>query len=424
MGQLRRLEQIRRNGNARATWGEVDGTLTNQSDLVAALAGASALNDYVIIQSKSDFPAPAAGIIQLADNCIYQVNGTIILGADRLVLGSGTVVMGVQSSHDILVYTGTAACIQALGGNNLRINDMTISAAAGAMVDAVDASVVNLMDIIGVAERFGRFEDCDTVVIQQSAGVQLESGIELVNSSPGALFAILNARLTQKASGAGILLDLGTSVWDSYQQTEIEMNSDAAGTDISGAAANANLTPTTGRGRVLNSIVNGDGAHLTGISVDDAQWRFVNNTGVPDSVDVSSMQMTGNSDVTDIVTQNVFVKVAGTTTLPTAKRFDGGDPVISNNVRYLGLSPITVTVTVNAELVKSGSSKDYQIQVFKNGSPIGVPSDIEVGNKESPRVLGVVTSCDEDDEFDFRVANTVDTDDVTVTVFTMSVIGI
>jgi len=41
MHQEARLRRIASAGNARATWGQVDGTLANQTDLVAALLGAS-----------------------------------------------------------------------------------------------------------------------------------------------------------------------------------------------------------------------------------------------------------------------------------------------------------------------------------------------------------------------------------------------
>lgn len=234
-------------------------------------AGSSPLTGYVIVESKDDFPTPAGGIIQLEDNTVYQVNGSIVLGTDRLLVGSGTIVSGRHSSRDQLIYTGTDALLQALGGDDFRMQDLTVVALAGAVIDAVDAANVSINRVVGTALRVGRCEDCNFVVIQQVGLVNVESGLEIVNSSTGELFAVLNSRFTQKLGGAGTLLDLGTSVWTSFQLAEIQLDSALAGTDISGLTASGNLAPVTGRGRVLNSIINGLGTHLVNITVDDVQ---------------------------------------------------------------------------------------------------------------------------------------------------------
>lgn len=395
-----------------------------QADIALALAQTGLLAGYQIVQQKSDFPAPAAGVIQLLATTIYQVNGTVNLGTDRLVMGTGTIVMGVQNSHDILIYSGTAACISASGGDNLRVNDITILATLGAAFDAVDATIVNIQGVVGSALRVGKFDNCETVIGQQSSFVELESGIELVNTSPDSLFAWLNARLAQRSAGVGIMLNLGTSVWDSFQVTEVEFISAVGGTDIAGLAANANLTPTLGRGRFRGTIVNGLGSPLVGITVDDIQWSFNDNTGVVDSVTVGEMQLSGNSTVTDIVTVNVPVKVAGTTVLTTSKRFDAGATPISNNLRHIGLSPMTVSIQAQASIVKSGASKDYEVQIFKNGGAIGIPVPVEVGTKAVPVSARVVDAAATGDLFDLRLTNTTDADDATVPDFNMSVIGI
>ncbi len=381
------------------------------------------LTDYVRVEAKKAFPIPAGGIIQLLDNTVYYINGEVNIGTDRLVVGANTLVVGTHNSRDKLVYEGTGAAIQALGGNDLRVEEITIIAATGAYFDAVDAPVVDIGAIKGNSLRVGRFEDCNEVVVSLCTGNNLESGMEMVNSSPGKLLELRTSDLQQQGPASGVILDLGSSVWDTIQLIDTLFVSSGTGVDIRGLAANNNLTPVTGRGRVFGNIVNGLGDHLDNITSDDVQWAFVNNTGIADSVAVGSFQLEGNAAVTTIGTQNVFVKAAGVTTLTMAKRFDGGDPVISNNLRYIGLSPVPVCIQVNAELTKSGALKLFALQVFKNGDPIGVPFHVETSAARSTTEhVSVVAVADTDDEFDLRVANTVDTDDVTITDLVMSVV--
>ena len=247
----------------------------------------------------------------------------------------------------------------------------------------------------------------------------------MVNSSPGTLLEVRNSDLQQETLASGTIVDLGSSVWDTIQMIDTLFVSSATGVDLRGVPVNNNLTPGIGRGRVFGNIVNGAGEHLDGITSDDIQWDFNNNVGIPDSVAVGSMQMEANAVVTVIGTQNVFVKAAGEPVITMSKRFDGGDPVVDNNLRYIGLSPVPVSIEVNLELAKMGAARVFSLQVFKNGVAIGVPVHSTVGAAGSrSEHVSTVATANTDDEFDFRVANTENTDDVTVTDLVMSVLQI
>ncbi len=394
--------------------------------VVAALLeeALGALTGYVIVEKKSDLPEPDEfDVIQLAPSCVYSVNGQVPLGTSRLRYALGTIVAGRYNSRDGFTYTGTGPVLQALGGIELRAERLSIAAPLGAAIDAV-GGVVNMLRVVGQTERFGRAENCPAVVIQACNFTELESGIELVNASPGNVLILLETRMRQRDAGVGILVDLGTSVWESIQITQSELFSGVGGTDMSGLPDNGNLSPITGRGRVFDAIVNGLGISLAGIDVNDVQWLFTNSTGVSDSVNVGAIQASDNTDETAIGTQNVFVKVAGTTTGVLLQRFDEGDPVLDNNLRSTGLTPITGLVSVDAQLVKSGGAKVFALQVFRNGIAIGLPRNQSVGTQGAVLTFSQVANVNTGDVFDLRVANTEDTDNVTAERFTLSVIRI
>lgn len=81
--------------------------------IISDLGGIAAKNraNYVLVKVKADFPTPSGGIITLANDTMYEINGVIALGADRLVLGVNNFISGGNPLTDTISYTGSSPMI-------------------------------------------------------------------------------------------------------------------------------------------------------------------------------------------------------------------------------------------------------------------------------------------------------------------------
>ena len=62
--------------------------LDTAGKVVVAASSFQARVNYVIVKSASDFPAPSGGVITLASNSVYEVNGTVVLSSKIDLNGS------------------------------------------------------------------------------------------------------------------------------------------------------------------------------------------------------------------------------------------------------------------------------------------------------------------------------------------------
>lgn len=86
-------------------------------------------DNYVLVKSAADFPAPVAGVITLVNGIEYEINGTITLTTPINL--NGCTVKGDDSSNDKLVYTGAGALFTGDKTGNVRY--LTLTAASGSL---------------------------------------------------------------------------------------------------------------------------------------------------------------------------------------------------------------------------------------------------------------------------------------------------
>lgn len=86
-------------------------------------------DNYVLVKSAADFPAPVAGVITLAAGVEYEINGTITLS--NSINLNGCTMKGDDSSNDKLIYTGAGSLFTGDKTGNLRY--LTMTAASGSI---------------------------------------------------------------------------------------------------------------------------------------------------------------------------------------------------------------------------------------------------------------------------------------------------
>ncbi len=358
--------------------------------------------DNILVEEKADLPDPVGGAIILAEDTIYGFNGVVDLGTDYLVTSSGTYLKGSFATRDKILYSGTGAAVRA-SGNHLNIEGIGIKATEQAMT--CSGGNVELNNLRIESDKFGTFTDCDQIVLERCRSMELNDGIELINSSPGSIVVMSLCGFTQRVDATGTIIDFGTSVWFILRLESVRLVSAIAGTDISGTVASANLVPSIGRGQVFASFANGLGTHLTGITPDDVLWSFKSTDGIRDSTTVGAICMGDNTVFTMITAPNVFVKIAGTTAVDFERHFETGG--ISNRLVYIGTEPLTLNIISTMSITKTDiGNRTLAILIYKNGNPFSLAFEAYVSRDPQTFTVSVFDDAETGDYYEVFIANT------------------
>ncbi|MDO9138407.1 MAG: hypothetical protein Q7U21_11340 [Lutibacter sp.] len=84
-----------------------------------ALEANTGRDNYVLVKTLADFPAPSGGVITLVAGTMYEINGTISLGTNKIDL-NGCEVTGGDSNNDKLNFTGTGALFTSTKGGIIK----------------------------------------------------------------------------------------------------------------------------------------------------------------------------------------------------------------------------------------------------------------------------------------------------------------
>lgn len=324
---------------------------------------------FVFVGAPSDFPAAVAGVITLADNVTYFITTTVDLAGDRIVAGQNTVLIGGSSENCILKSTGlTAALITSQW--SLPIRNMAFTAALALDLDgsgnpnaALDWHSVNFVGcaVVGTIKDYSNFIITDSAFLG-SGPLTFDGTIGTVGFS-GCIIA--------PAPGQTGLIVAPTAVIT--RRFRLIYSAVVAFGTITGINVSTSATIPT-EGYILDTISFGGGAtYTTGVTGSDAKAKWLNCTGVLNTIAVADMYMvTGAS--TGAVTQNAWVAVPGTTALgPYVQRFTHSDS--TNSLCYT--STVTRRFVATATFsVESGNNNvlEFALAVFRcDQSP--VPAD-------------------------------------------------
>lgn len=329
--------------------------------------GAAASTKTVLVNQLSDFPIAVAGVITLEAATEYRLTNDVDIGTNRIVMKDLTSISGAGSNITKLTYTGTGNMLTwtdaRVSLRNLRMicaNGTMFSATNPASTDSsfvMDECVVEQVKTIGTIARTVNgiritntsFLDIvtDGLTVQGANGYLLMEGVFMVQT-------------------AGIALDLDTSTWDGIVITNSALVTKAAGlTMLSGLANGGNLN--SGKlGTLANVRVGGFGATMSGITIDDANWQFYLNDGLPDTRVDGLLSMQGNTTNTTIAAINTPVLVAGTWVVEDVSQMAGttAGRLTLKTVKDTKL-PIDVLLTLEPA---SGGSQDLCVYIAVNGT--------------------------------------------------------
>jgi hypothetical protein len=365
----------------------------------------------IVISSKDDLPAPAAGVITLASNTKYLFAESVSLGTDRLVLGNNTVIAGVETILVTLSYDGTGDLFTWTNAT-ISIHDVAINCPNGRMFNATNSGqVLRFTDVVVVScDKVGIFSGSASPRFTFFTCVDVKTdGIDFGSSSIGNL--LYGPGLTNL--NGGTMLKLGTATFDSFTVDAADMELAAGTTAISGLAGSGNIN-AGGIGAILNSRFQGAGAILSGISVDDARWSSFGNDTLRDSRSDGLLSMQGNVTATTINTSGVFELVAGTWVVESVSQFTG---TTGGRLTYDAPKDVRVPITLSCSVEPvSGTNKTISIAVAING--VAIPNSKRTSKTDAGNPVSITVPWQETlsqtDYVEAYVTNETDTTNILV----------
>jgi hypothetical protein len=199
---------------------------------IDALEGAN----KVQVATVNDLPAPSGDVITLDDNTIYVFNGAVDIGANRLVMGSDTLITGNYAELDSITSTNAGAIITAT--DSFKIQEIRINATSSTGFNLTGTGAENALfaRVTIVAASLGTCANYSVFDINQANFISLGNGLTI----SGAMLAIsLQGGAFYNQSGIG--LDLNGLTADIIQIQRMYFNNDSGSTGINVAANGANL---------------------------------------------------------------------------------------------------------------------------------------------------------------------------------------
>ena len=240
---------------------------------------AIACNNWVLVKSLSDLPTPVAGVITLANNTTYQINGAIVVGTNQIKRGVSNTIFGLDKSDDKLIYTGSSDMFINGANEDITIRNITITAnTAGAKVFNWTGSTnkIEIHDVIfGGCRDLGSITGGALLVWRNNLQTLNYNGI-LFNSI-GDLAIVDNYIIDNVSTHTGITLGATTFETILIARNHVEALATQTSLNISNSIVVTSATLS------LN-LFEGAGTYLTGINHTKLNWSFTSNVGIANTL--------------------------------------------------------------------------------------------------------------------------------------------
>ena len=324
---------------------------------LAVQSAANTRNNYVLVKSAADFPAPVGGIITLATGTTYEINGTVVL-TSKINL-NGCYLIGADANNDKLVYTASSGELFT-GTKGGTIKTLTLAATTtGSKLFNLDLSATE-----NILVRDAVIANCKDVGLVKGGNIVFFSVINYSSNTSGITYqdntTLLLDNTAWFSTNAGTFEKL-TGTFNLIEKLGGFSHSLASNTatslDVSG------IVSIIEAGNLKNTAFIGNGTKVAGTF--SKKWE-VEGAGInteKDATATGSLYISSTA-VTSISAMNTPKKIGGITTATELTRFTSP---ASNRLQYDGSK--TRTFMVTAALSANGASGTYlySFYVYKNG---------------------------------------------------------
>lgn len=402
-------------------------------------SGYLSLENDIVINELSDFPDPDEnGFINLQDEWTYQINGNVNIAPYKIKMGVGSTLYGINPVRDLLITSvdgalinseNAAGIIKNVGLNNLHPTDGEIFDIVGDGTNLFMCQTIYIMEHTNI----GKIENLAWLLFDSIYVIDFKGTLRLVGSdsetigtpnSIGAMTVLMDKLYILEQSTTGntfLTIDEGyfttIKIWDGtikLSDGNTFLYVDPSQVDLAHGTLQAGLLSNN------IFILDIDEADvLSGIDHIQGCWRFSDNLNIQNSNILAYIAFSGNDTETDITTSNEYVKVAGTNDGSSfAERMD----ITQDDARIDHICIITPKLSLEFTLFGSiqvdGTNQTALIGIFKNGEgPPIVEQSIFCPRPDEPMTFALSTfdtNSHVDDYYEVFVANTNDTNNITV----------
>lgn len=397
-------------------------TLTPAGEIAVVLV--DTMPNMVFVKSKSDFPAPSAGVITLSADTTYYVIADVDLTGDRLVAQSGTSIIGASNDNSSLSSTGLSSNAMITSTWPLVMRDITIDAGgltgsaaafsliAGGANRAISWTNVNVDNAV-IAGTFSGY----TNLLFNNCGFRTSAELKFDGTMDSIGF--FSCIFTPPAASVAVRLESTLVI---NRRVRFIYSAFVITSGMTGILVESLATFPNPQTFILDTVsFGGGGTYLTGITTFDTASLVVACTGVINTTSALEYYMANNATATTIAVSGTYVKVAGTTTVGAiAQQFTH----TNNRATFTG--GVNGVFRVLAFLNATGSNGNQIVfRIAKNGTTIvSTTQKMTLGSAGSIENIGIQAIVDlaSGDFVEVWVTNLTNTNSVTVTDMNVSVL--
>ncbi|MDV7186154.1 hypothetical protein R3X25_02580 [Lutibacter sp. TH_r2] len=311
-------------------------------------------NNYVLVTSSADLPAPSGGVITLTPGTLYEINGAIAI--PNTIELNGCVLEGRDIGSDMLIFTGSGALLSGTKGGVVK--NLTLVGSSG-------KNLFNLNDATKTLSLI--FRDC---YVSSFASVGSISGynvvlmnlINFINNNNGVTYSNNSKIFLEDQGWFSSNTGTFTKLIGDFDKIYISggMTQSLSGStdlDVNG------VTSISSRATINSVAFTGTGTRTSGTF--SKEWEVESTGLITEKDDVATGSIYINStNTTNITSKDVPTKVSGITTAANLFRVDTGSQ--NNRLRYTGTKTRYFEVTATFSLY-GGRNDVYAFYIYKNG---------------------------------------------------------
>jgi hypothetical protein len=355
----------------------------NGTKWLAVQSTANTRNNYVLVKSSADLPAPVSGVITLAAGTTYEINGTVTL-TSKINL-NGCYLIGEDANNDKLVYTPTSGeLFTGTKGGTIKMLTLVANTTGAKLFNLDLASTENLL------VRDAIIANCKDVGLVKGGSICFFSVINYSGNTTGITYENIATLLLDNTawfSTNGGTFEKMVGTFDVIEKlggfSQPMAASSGIAFDVSG------ITNITEAGNLKNTAFLGTGTRVNGTF--SRKWE-VEAAGInteKDAVATGSLYVSATA-LTDITGINTPKKVAGTTTASELVRFTSP---ASNRLQYDGTKTRTFNVTAVLSATGASGTNLYSFYIYKNGVQVTASRQKTKVYSASGDIQGIAIVC-------------------------------
>ena len=339
--------------------------------LTFSATGVATPSNLRFIASEADFDNQTASTITLTPGIFYQI-GASFSTAKRFVT-TGSIMEGLDLATT-LTCTATGS-IFTNTNDRFTLKNIVVDCPNGTVFESigddtgnpnhrVNAESVVVLNCVKLLTSTGcGAQIFDTLQVSNLTG---PVGVSISQTTPALVISFQLMSITGLTAGA-VGIDLGTSVSQEVELSNLIMIGDASAVAISGLANSGNIT-SGNLGAVVGCNFAAFTNQLSGLTTKDVRWNFAGNASLSNSISDGLIHTESNALETTISTISVPVKLNAVFLDDGISRFTSDG---TGRLTYIGEIPARLPIDVTSTVIAaSGGDKQASLCISLNGTPI------------------------------------------------------